>query len=145
MTYSEDTVAPMRDDMTALGFQDLRTPDAVDRFMEEARVGLAMLVVNSVCDCARSTMRPALARALDQPVGPATLGTVFAGPDGEATSRAREYFTGHSPSSPAIALFHGGELVMMVQRPEIKGHHPSLLADELMAAFRRILGVEVTA
>lgn len=145
MTYAEEMIAPMRAELAALGFRELRTPEAVDQFMAEARDGVAVVVVNSVCDCARSTMRPALAKALNQPVRPTRLGTVFAGPDGEATSRAREYFAGYAPSSPAIALFRGGELALMVQRPEIKGHHPSLLAEELTAAFRRLLGAEAKA
>lgn len=145
MTYAEELVAPVREELTALGFEELRTPDAVDRFMAESRDDVAMLVVNSVCDCARCTMRPALAMALGQPARPARLGTVFAGSDGEATNRARDYFKGYAPSSPAIALFRKGEIFLMVQRPRIKGHHPSLLAEELTAAFRRALGVEVTA
>ena len=46
--------------------------------------------------------------------------TVFAGNDREATQRAREYFVGYRPSSPAIALFRDGEVVKMLERWQIE-------------------------
>jgi len=145
MTVSELMVAPMRRELTALGFVELRSPDDVDRFMAESKDGVALLAVNSICGSAASTMRPALARALTHAVRPDMLGTVFAGQDADATSRAREYFTGYPPSSPAIALFRKGQLVMMIQRPQIKAHHPAFLGDELAEAVRRALGEDVAA
>lgn len=145
MAYSELLIAPMREALVVLGFEELRTPGDVDRFMAESREGLALIAVNSICGCAGGTMRPALARALSHAVRPLRLGTVFAGQDAEAVARAREYFTGYSPSSPAIAIFRNGALAMMFERPQIKAQHPTLLADELAATFRRLLGEEAAA
>jgi len=145
MTYSELMVAPMRKELTALGFDELRTPIDVDRFMSESRESVALLAVNSICGSAASTLRPALARALAHAVRPHMLGTVFAGQDAEATERAREYFAGYPPSSPAVALFRKGELVLMVQRPQIKAQHPAFLGEEIAEAVRQALGEDVAA
>ncbi|MGD8277015.1 MAG: BrxA/BrxB family bacilliredoxin [Gemmatimonadota bacterium] len=145
MAYDEVMVAPMRKELTALGFLELRSPVDVDRFMAESRDGVALLAVNSICGSAASTLRPALARALAHAVRPHRLGTVFAGQDAEATARAREYFAGYPASSPAVALFRKGELVMMVQRPQIKAKHPAFLGEEIAEAVRRALDEHVAA
>jgi putative YphP/YqiW family bacilliredoxin len=145
MAYSELMVAPMRGELTALGFSELRSAVDVDRFMAESKDGVALLAVNSICGSAASTLRPALARALSHAVRPHMLGTVFAGQDTEATARAREYFEGYPASSPAVALFRKGELVMMVQRPQIKSKHPAHLGEEIAEAVRRALDEVVAA
>jgi len=145
MAYSESMVAPMRRELTALGFRELRSPTEVDRFMADSKDGVALLAVNSICGSAASTLRPALSRALSHAVRPQMLGTVFAGQDGEATARAREYFAGYPASSPAVALFRKGELVLMVQRPQIKSKHPTFLGEEIAEAVRRALDEEVSA
>lgn len=137
MTYPELMLAPMRRELTDLGFAELRTEDEVDAFLAANREGTALLVVNSICGCAAGSMRPALARALAGSVRPAALGTVFAGQDIAATDRARSHFTGYPPSSPAIALFRDGELVAMFERHQIQGRHPQMIADELTATFER--------
>lgn len=145
MQYPELMIAPMREELVALGFEELRTPEAVDGFMAAAADRVALVAVNSICGCAGGTMRPALARALSQGVRPHLLGSVFAGKDGEATARVREYFRGYSPSSPAVGLFRNGELLLMFERRQIKAQHPALLADELAAALRRALGEDAAA
>jgi putative YphP/YqiW family bacilliredoxin len=145
MAYPELMVAPMRGELTALGFIELRSPADVDRFVAESKDGVALLAVNSICGSAASTLRPALARALSHSVRPHMLGTVFAGQDTEATARAREFFAGYPASSPAVAVFRKGELVLMVQRPQIKSKHPALLGEEIADAVRRALEEDVVA
>lgn len=137
MKHSELMVAPMRRELTELGFTELRTPAEVDEFMQASKDGTALLVVNSICGCAGGTMRPALGRALADAARPQALGTVFAGRDIEATERGREYFEGVAPSSPAVALFKGGSVVLMLERHDIQGRHPQMVAEELTAAFER--------
>ena len=66
--------------------------------------GTVMIVVNSMCGCAAGKARPGIARALEHPVKPDVVATVFAGGDIEATERARTYFTGYPPSSPSVAI-----------------------------------------
>jgi bacilliredoxin len=136
-TYPDLMIAPMRRELTEIGFAELRTPQAVDAFISENSEGTALLAVNSICGCAAGTMRPALARALQMAEKPQALGTVFAGKDLEATDRARQHFIGYAPSSPAVALFKDGQLVMMMERHQLKGRHPQMVSDELIAAFEK--------
>jgi len=144
MEHSDLLVVPMRRELTQLGFVELRTPEEVDAFMDANRNGTALLAVNSICGCAAGTMRPALARALDHSAIPHALGTVFAGRDIEATERARAYFTGFPPTSPAVALFKDGALVEMFERRHFKGRHPQMVAAELVDAFERHFAVQTT-
>src|SRR5204862_3298757 len=97
--YDERLVSPMRQDLTRLGIKELRTPEEVDAELKNAK-GTALVVVNSVCGCSARMARPAVAVALQNPIKPEHLSTVFAGQDAEATERARSYFTGYPPSSP---------------------------------------------
>ena len=134
--YPEMLVAPMRQELTRLGFEELRTPEQVDAALGERGEGKSTLVVvNSVCGCAARNARPALARALEHPVRPEVLTTVFAGQDGDATQRAREYFTGYPPSSPSVALLKDGQIVFMLERWQIEGHSADSIAAELTRAF----------
>ena len=134
MPYDERFVAPMREELTRLGITEMRTADAVDETLKNAR-GTTLVVVNSICGCAARNARPAVAVALRHDKRPDTLTTVFAGQDLEATSRARSYFTGYQPSSPQIALLRDGQLVYMLERGQIEGRSADAIADDLVAAF----------
>ena len=131
--YPEFFVAPMREELTNLGFEELRTSEAVDEAV--ARKGTVMVVVNSVCGCAAGKARPGVAMALQHDVKPDHVTTVFAGADVEATDRARSYFTGYPPSSPSVALLRDGQLVYMMERRQIEGQSADMIARQLMAAF----------
>jgi putative YphP/YqiW family bacilliredoxin len=134
--YPELIIGPMRRQLTDLGARELRRPADVDAFLEEARDGTAMIVVNSVCGCAAGSMRPGLAGALREAPQPNYFGTVFAGADVEATERARQHFAPYPPSSPAVALFRGGKLVFMLERRQIQGQPPEAIAGVLSEALR---------
>jgi putative YphP/YqiW family bacilliredoxin len=131
--YPESFVAPMREELTSLGVEELRTPKAVDEVM--GRQGTTMVIVNSVCGCAAGKARPGVAMALRHDVRPDRVTTVFAGADVEATERARSYFTGYPPSSPSVALLRDGQLVYMMERRQIEGQAADAIARQLMAAF----------
>lgn len=133
MPYPEFMIEPMRQELTSLGFAELRTPTAVDEMVKQP--GTAMVVVNSVCGCAAGKARPGIAMALRHPTRPDRLGTVFAGADIEATARARAYFTGKVPSSPSVAILRDGALVYMLERPHIEMRSADEIAAELRAAF----------
>jgi len=124
----------MREDLTRLGFEELRTPEAVDETVQNSK-GTLMVVVNSVCGCAAGRARPGVALALQNDVKPDKVATVFAGADIEATERARSYFTGYNPSSPSIALLKDGQLVYMLERFQIEGRDAQQIAGELTQAF----------
>ena len=134
MPYPEMLVAPMREDLVRLGFQELKTPEDVDGvFGAETRPTL--LVVNSVCGCAAGAARPGIFLSLQGEDKPAILTTVFAGQDLEATERARQYIVGYPPSSPAVALFKDQEVVYMMERHEIEGSTPQQIAAALKEAY----------
>lgn len=132
--YPEIMVVPMREELTRLGVQELRTAQEVDRAVAE-QSGTAMVVVNSICGCAAARMRPAIRVALENANRPQKMFTVFAGQDVEATARARSYFTGYPPSSPSIALFRDGKLVHMMQRSDIEHREAVDIASELKRVF----------
>jgi putative YphP/YqiW family bacilliredoxin len=132
--YPEILVIPMREELTCLGVEELKTAADVDRELA-AQQGTAMVIVNSICGCAAGRMRPAIRTALENRSKPDRLFTVFAGQDAEATDRARSYFTGFRPSSPSIALFRDGQLVHMLQRSDIEHRDPTDIAAELTKLF----------
>jgi putative YphP/YqiW family bacilliredoxin len=131
--YPEAFLAPMRDELTRLGFEELRTVELVDEAV--ARPGTTMIVVNSVCGCAAGKARPGIALALRSGSRPDRLATVFAGGDIEATARARQYFAPYSPSSPCVALMKDGKLVYMMERREIEISPANVIAERLQAAL----------
>ena len=133
--YDERFVSPMRQELTQLGVEEMRTAQEVDARLKDAP-GTTLVVVNSVCGCAARNARPAVAKAIQHENRPLKLTTVFAGQDVDAVRRARSYFTGYAPSSPQIALLKDGELVYMLERHQIEGR----TADELGEEQRDDLG-----
>jgi len=136
MPYPEIMIRPMREDLTRLGVEEMRTADAVDETVRNSK-GTLMVVVNSICGCAAGKARPGVALALQHGVKPDKVATVFAGADIEATDRARSYFTGYKPSSPSIALLKDGQLVYMLERYQIEGRDANQIAGELTQAFEK--------
>src|SRR6188474_3794431 len=134
MPYPEIMIAPMREDLTRLGVEEMKTAEAVDDTIQNSK-GTLMVVVNSICGCAAGKARPGVALALQNEVKPDKVATVFAGADIEATERARSYFTGYGPSSPSIALMKDGQLVYMLERFQIEGRDAPAIAEELKRAF----------
>jgi putative YphP/YqiW family bacilliredoxin len=126
-------VIPMREELTRAGIQEARTADDVDNAVNQP--GTTMLVVNSICGCAAGKMRPGVRLALNHATKPDHAVTVFAGQDREATERARSYFQGHPPTSPAIAILRDGQLVYLMQRSAIETSTAPAIAQELARAF----------
>jgi putative YphP/YqiW family bacilliredoxin len=134
MPYPEMLVAPMRAELTNQGFTELKSADEVSAAMS-SNTDTALVVVNSVCGCAAGSCRPGVLKSLQGDKKPAQLFTVFAGQDLDATSKAREYMMPYPPSSPAIALFKGQELVAMIERHNIEGRSADMIADALQGAY----------
>ncbi len=133
--YPEPFIAPMRAELTRVGFEELRSPDAVDAAVQQP--GTTLLVVNSVCGCAAGKARPGIALALRGAKRPDHLATVFAGGDLEATQKARAYLEPYPPSSPSIALFKNGSLVYMMERHAIERQAADAIAARLQEAFEQ--------
>jgi putative YphP/YqiW family bacilliredoxin len=139
--YPEFLIAPMREELTRLGVEELRTAADVDAAVT-GTPGTLMIVVNSVCGCAAGKARPGIAQALAHPVTPDRVATVFAGADIDATDRARSYFAGAPPSSPSVAILRAGEVVYMLHRHQIEMRGAAEIAEELRAAFDRFCAKE---
>lgn len=144
MMYDERMVTPMRQELTRLGIEELRTAADVDLKLGTS-TGTAMVVVNSVCGCAARNARPAVAAALQHGAKPDHLYTVFAGQDVDATRQARSLFVGYAPSSPQIAMFKDGKIVFMLERFQIEGRSAAEIAADLVGAFDRHCGKETAA
>jgi putative YphP/YqiW family bacilliredoxin len=124
---------PMREELTRAGLKEARTAAEVDQAL--AQTGTTMVVVNSICGCAAGKMRPGVRLAMQNTTKPDHAVTVFAGQDREATEKARSYFGGHPPTSPAIAILRDGQLVYLMQRSAIEGSTAPAIAQELSRAF----------
>jgi putative YphP/YqiW family bacilliredoxin len=144
MQYPEIMIRPMREDLVRLGFEELKTADAVDDAVKNTS-GTLMIVVNSICGSAAGKARPGVALALQNERRPDRLATVFAGADLEATDRAREYFAPYPPSSPSIGIMKDGQIVYMLQRFQIEGRGPDEIAAELKRAFEEVCSPETSS
>ena len=133
--YPEELVAPMRTDLTSVGFKEFKSAEEVENHMKSQK-GTTLLVVNSVCGCAAGAARPGVKWAVKQSSKkPDTLATVFAGVDKEAVAKVREYTLPYPPSSPSIALFKDGELVHFIERHHIEGRNAEMIGNHLVQVF----------
>jgi len=131
--YPPEIVAPMRDELTQAGFDQLETVDAVNNAVNSD--GTVLVVLNSVCGCAAGSMRPGVRQAVQHSKLPAKLTTTFAGVDKDAVDQVRKYMLPYPPSSPAVGLFKDGKLVHMVERHHIEGRTADMIAENLKMAF----------
>ena len=135
MMYPEYLVAPMREDLTRVGFTELKDADAVTQAIESE--GTVFVMVNSVCGCAAANARPAARIAAASEKHPDKFVTVFAGMEKEAVDKARAYMAPYPPSSPSMALFKDGKLVHIIERHQIEGRPAQMIADNLIGAFEQ--------
>jgi putative YphP/YqiW family bacilliredoxin len=134
MRYSEQLIAPMRQDLTQFGIEEARTAADVDRLLSPDS-GTVLMVTNSVCGCAAGKARPAVGLALQNANRPDTVASVFAGADLEAVARVRELLPGVPPSSPSVALFRDGKPVFTLHRFQIESSDAGSIAKLLTQAF----------
>jgi putative YphP/YqiW family bacilliredoxin len=142
--YPEIMVIPMREELTRLGIEELRTPEEVDQALKN-RLGTTLVVVNSICGCAAGRMRPAVRMALQNSARPDQAYSVFAGQEKEATDRARSYFTGYPPSSPSIGILRDGQLVYLMPRRDIESREAPAIAADLKSALDKFCAKPVPA
>lgn len=132
--YPAEIVIPMKEELTENGFQELLTPDAVEKVLSEK--GTTLVMINSVCGCSAGTARPGVLMAVSNaPKRPDHITTSFAGFDIDAVRKLREHLLPYPPSSPAIALFKDGQLVHMIERHNIEGRSAQMIAENLIGAF----------
>ncbi len=133
--YPEELIAPMRAELTDVGFKEFRSSEDVENHLKEHK-GTTFIVVNSVCGCAAGAARPGVRYALDKSSNkPGVLATVFAGNDTGAVAKFRESVLPYPPSSPAMALFKDGELVHFIERHHIEGRNAQMIGDHLIEVF----------
>ena len=134
--YPPQLVAPMKAELMNAGFEEFVSAEEVDNHLKDHK-GTTLVVVNSVCGCAAGAARPGVLSSLDNSEKkPDHLTTVFAGFDGEAVQKVREYTLPYPPSSPAIALFKDGELAHMVERHHIEGRTAQMIGDHLQEVYK---------
>lgn len=133
LMYPAELVKPMREDLTSVGFVELK--DSSDVNTQVPSCETAVLIVNSVCGCAAANARPGVKHSLENEKTPAKLFTVFAGVDKEATDAARSLMVPFPPSSPCIAVFKNGELVHMLERHHIEGRTAEIISENLKQAY----------
>ena len=131
--YPEAIVKPMKAELISAGFEDLVSPDDVEKAIKTE--GTVLMVVNSVCGCAAGACRPGVKKSLENGKKPSKLTTIFAGFDVDAVIQARKHFSPYPPSSPSIALFKNGELVHFVERHHIEGQTAGAIAEHLKAVY----------
>ena len=128
-------VAPMRAELTEVGFTELRSAEEVEDKLNSSQ-GTSLVVVNSVCGCAAGAARPGIIKSLQMSdKKPENLLTVFAGQDLDATAKAREFMLPYPPSSPSIAMFKDGKLVHFIERLQIEGRSADMISDNLKNAY----------
>ena len=132
--YPEEICKPMREDLTSVGFVEMKDHDEVANILDK-KEGTVLVMVNSVCGCAAGNARPAVKMSIEFTKKPDTFTTVFAGQDIGATAKAREYMQPYPPSSPCIALFKDGNLVHFIERHHIEGRPAEMIAENLNQAF----------
>jgi putative YphP/YqiW family bacilliredoxin len=133
--YDQDAVQPMRDELVAVGFKELLTPQEVDDAIKVTDDKTVLVMINSVCGCAAGSARPGVSLALQNKVIPDKIFSVFAGQERDAVDRLRQYIPGFPPSSPCVALFRNGELVYFMQRYDIEGNSAEYIANTLKEIF----------
>ena len=133
LMYPAELVKPMREDLTSVGFIELKNSSDVNTQVPNCET--AVLIVNSVCGCAAANARPGVKHSLENEKTPAKLFTVFAGVDKEATDAARSLMVPFPPSSPCVAVFKNGELVHMLERHHIEGRTAEIISENLKQAY----------
>ncbi len=141
-TYEQNAVQPMRDELIATGFEELLTPDDVEKTLNVNDDKTILVFINSVCGCAAGSARPGVSYALQNNIIPDKLYTVFAGQEKEAVNKVRGIITEYPPSSPSIALFKNGKLIYFMQRLDIEGQAPEQIASELIQIFNEYCSAE---
>lgn len=132
--YMQQVVQPMRDELTNVGFKELKSPDEVDSFINHAE-GTSLVFVNSICGCAGGLARPAVRASLGNETSPEQLVTVFAGQDKEATAQMRSYFKEYEPSSPSMAILKDNKVVHFIAREDIEDHEPEEIVENIVTAY----------
>lgn len=133
-------IEQMRQEVRTLGVTETKTPEAVDAALKNSQ-GTLLVFMNSVCGCSAGSARPALRLALQtSDILPKKMITVFAGQDKDATAQVRAYIQGYAPSSPSIWLFRDGKVVHAIERYQIEGRSPEMIAENLVDAFHAFCG-----
>jgi len=133
--YPAEMVLPMKNELTEVGFVELKTPEEVDQAMQDIKEKTAMVVINSVCGCAAGTLRPGVKASLDHSKLPDVLATSFAGFDNDAVAQVRKYLLPYPPSSPCIGVFKDGNLVHMIERHHIEGRSADMISQHLKMVY----------
>ena len=107
--YPAELTSPMAAELEERGFTSLKSAHEVEEVLN-AEEGTVFLIINSVCGCAAANARPAAVMAMQNEKVPGKAVTVFAGVDGEAVNKAREFCIPFPPSSPIDGFIQGWKI-----------------------------------
>jgi len=134
--YDPTAVQPMRDELTYIGFTELKTEDEVHKYLSNKNDETTFVFINSVCGCAAGSARPGISLALQCKTIPNNIVTAFAGQDNEAVNAIRtKYLRQFAPSSPSAALIKNGEVIFMMPRHYFEGRREQHIAELLNEVF----------
>ena len=135
-SYSEIIVKPYREELVEAGFEQLLTPEDVEKALNRQDDKIVMAVLNSVCGCSARVGRPGAILSLFNKVVPDMLVTIFAGMEKDAVNLFRQkYLAGITPSSPNIAIFKNGQLVHILHRYQIERMGAGDIAGDLVNVY----------
>lgn len=136
--YPEQIVAPYRKELVDFGFEQMMTPEDVDRVIAGNPDKVVLVVLNSVCGCSARVSRPGAIRSFFNNVVPDVKATLFAGMEKEAVAHFRAtYLAGVTPSSPNILVFKNGQVLLHLQRYQIESTDAGSIADALIAVYNQ--------
>ncbi|MGL1902192.1 MAG: BrxA/BrxB family bacilliredoxin [Fibrobacterales bacterium] len=142
-TYDPVAVQPFRDELTNVGFEEVTTPEEVDKAIIESKDKTLLVMLNSVCGCSAGSARPGICASLQNEKIPDRMVALFAGQEKSAISHLRtNHLFKFEPSSPNILLFADGKLIHGLFRPHIEQMDADAIRDILVKFYNEFCSAE---
>lgn len=144
-SYPEQVVAPYRKELVDAGFEQMMTPDDVEKIISGNAGKIVLVILNSVCGCSARVSRPGALLSFFNHVVPDVKATLFAGMEKEAVAHFRtKYLNGVTPSSPNILIMKDGAVLLHLQRYQIETTDAGTIADALIEVYNKECNKQTT-
>ena len=135
-SYPEQIVAPYRKELTEAGFEQMMTPEEVQKVISGNPGKVILVVLNSVCGCSARVSRPGALLSFFNHAVPDIKATLFAGMEKDAVAYFRAtYLSEVTPSSPNILVMKDGQVLLHLQRHQIETTDAGSIADALINVY----------
>jgi len=135
-SYPEQIVAPYRKELTETGFEQMMTPEDVQKVISGNPGKVILVVLNSVCGCSARVSRPGALLSFFNHSVPDIKATLFAGMEKEAVGYFRTtYLSDVTPSSPNILIMKDEQVLLHLQRHQIETSDAGTIADALINVY----------